>query len=344
MGRLRAWFQGLGRLVILGVTSGVLLMWLVLLNDPENHAALALLLYLPYPVYLLPALASFLWSWCLAWRWRVLATFTLGVAAVVLMGWVWGRADKGSVPVRLMTYNVKAYNAVNRPGGLAEVAAEVQRHNPDVLVMQDAIHLMDKGYVSAQAHQAIFGDRAIYAQGEYIVASRLPIKACHPVALPYNHVSHSFVHCVLVVKGQELDLVTVHFLTPRAGLNATRRAGVKGLGLWRDNVNKRLTQSGVLADQIGLMKRPRIVAGDLNAPERSSVVQDLLDTGMRDAFSAAGRGYGYTHGHSLWPGISLLRIDHVLVSDDIGVARVSVGGTVASEHRPVIADLLMVRE
>lgn len=344
MGRLLKGFQWLGRLVILAVTAGVLLMWLLLANDPENHAALALLLYMPYPVYLLPAVTAFLWSWCLSWRWRVLALFTLGVAAVVLMGWVWGQPDKGRGHVRLMTYNVKAYYAVNRPNGLAEVAAEVRLHNPDVLVMQDAIHLMDKGLVSNEARRAIFDDMAVYGDGEYIVASRFPIKSCHPVPLPYNHVSHSFVHCVLMVNGREVDLVTVHFLTPRAGLNATRRAGVKGLGMWRDNVNKRMTQSGVLADHIRLMNRPRIVAGDLNAPERSSVVRDLLDTGMRDAFAAAGRGYGYTHGHSLWPGISLLRIDHVLVSDEIGVARAFAGGTVASEHRPVIVDLLLVRE
>ena len=86
-----------------------------------------------------------------------------------------------------------------------------------------------------------------------------------------------------------------------------------------------------------------IVAGDLNAPEGSPIVGALLDTGLRDAFSSAGFGYGYTHGHSLRPGLSFLRIDHILVGPTIGVGNCFVGGKEGSEHRPVIADLFLQR-
>jgi endonuclease/exonuclease/phosphatase (EEP) superfamily protein YafD len=83
-----------------------------------------------------------------------------------------------------------------------------------------------------------------------------------------------------------------------------------------------------------------IVAGDLNAPAQSLVVRTLLDSGLRDAFSSASWGYGYTHGHSLRPHLfSTIRIDHILVSPEIGVADCFVGGKAGSEHRPVIADL-----
>jgi endonuclease/exonuclease/phosphatase (EEP) superfamily protein YafD len=64
---------------------------------------------------------------------------------------------------------------------------------------------------------------------------------------------------------------------------------------------------------------------------------------LRDAFSSAGRGYGYTHGHSTRLGFSFLRIDHVLLSPEIGVADCFVGQKEASDHRPVIADLLLQR-
>lgn len=72
------------------------------------------------------------------------------------------------------------------------------------------------------------------------------------------------------------------------------------------------------------------------------VVQGLLDTGLRNAFSTSGTGFGYTYGHSLWPGISFVGIDHVLVSLEIGIADCFVGGERGSTHRPVIADLAMV--
>ena len=44
------------------------------------------------------------------------------------------------------------------------------------------------------------------------------------------------------------------------------------------------------------------------------------------------------------PGISFLRIDHILVDQSIGVARAYVGGKEASPHRPVVADLLLNRQ
>ncbi|RZL00252.1 MAG: hypothetical protein EOP36_16450 [Rubrivivax sp.] len=339
----RTWWQRVAQAVILLVSLGVWLAWLLVSNDPESHAALALLLYVPYPVYLLPALVAVACSFSLGWRWRLGALATLLVVLLALMRPAWGQPDEGHRRVRLMTYNVKSYLAVHRPQGLAEVALEVLQHDPDIVVMQDAAQFLDLRYSPPTVLKILFGQRDTFAFGQYIVASRFPLKGCWPGWIPYNGQNHSFVHCVVSANGTDFDLVTAHFVTPREGLNAARHEGVKGLGVWRDNMNKRLTQSGALAEQLRAMKRPRVVAGDLNAPENSSVVQDLLDTGLRDAFSSAGKGYGYTHGHSLWPGISFLRIDHILVSDDIGVSDAYVGGKVASQHRPVIADLLLVR-
>ena len=65
---------------------------------------------------------------------------------------------------------------------------------------------------------------------------------------------------------------------------------------------------------------------------------------LRDAFAAGGRGYGHTHGHSLKPRFSFLRIDHILVSPSLGVRNCYVGSQYASQHRPVIADLLVRRD
>ena len=68
-------------------------------------------------------------------------------------------------------------------------------------------------------------------------------------------------------------------------------------------------------------------------------MQALFAIGLRDAFATAGRGWGHTYGHRMRPRFSFLRIDHVLVSDDVEVVRAFTGGKDASDHRPVIADL-----
>ena len=121
------------------------------------------------------------------------------------------------------------------------------------------------------------------------------------------------------------------------GLNAARHEGVDGIDAWQRNHETRLAQARALARD--LAPGPLVLAGDLNAPDSSAVVRSLLALGLRDAFASAGRGYGYTYGHTLRPGFSFLRIDHILVSPDFAVRDSSVGGDDASDHRPVIADL-----
>jgi len=156
--------------------------------------------------------------------------------------------------------------------------------------------------------------------------------------------THSYFHCDTVVQGKPLSLITVHFNTPRDGLNATRQEGLKGLRAWKANMSQRLYQSSYLAEYVRRSSRPCIVAGDLNAPEHSRVVQVLLDQGLRDVFSASSWGWGYTYGYSLIKGLSFLRIDHILVSQDIAVQQAVVGGKEASQHRPVIADIYLQRQ
>ena len=63
--------------------------------------------------------------------------------------------------------------------------------------------------------------------------------------------------------------------------------------------------------------------------------RNLPASGPRDGSSNAGKGYGYT------AGFPFLRIDHILVSPEIGVGDCFIGSAQASPHRPVIADLYL---
>lgn len=346
MMQVRGKWRWLLQAFVLMMTMGVAFLWSNLSDNPERRPVLALLQYLPYPVYLGPAVLALVTSFWLTWPWRVLSASALVVVLAPIMGFCFGGADEGYGRIRVMTYNAKAYYASLRPHGFDELAMEIMQHDPDVLVMQDSGDVNHLEQRRPALFRAIVGDRHTYGYGQYLIASRFPLKECAPGWIPFNMQMHSFARCVLQAHGQEIDLVTVHFVTPREGLNATRHEGLKGLKTWGDNVDNRLSQAGLLAEQMRQFKpvRPRIVAGDLNAPESSAVVKTLLHTGLRDAFSSAGFGYGYTHGHSLKPGLSLLRIDHILVSDSIGVVDADVGGKIASEHRPVIADLLLVKQ
>lgn len=314
--------------------------------DPRQLPGLVLINYVPFPAYLLPVLVAVLASVWLSWVWRAVAVLSLVVTLTVVMGWVWGHADEGQGRVRFMTYNVKGYLASQRSGGFAQLAQEINEHQPDILVMQDALGLSsgEDGREMDALSQVVRQNRQVYQLGQYVVASRWPLQHCQLGGIPIAGRSHGFVNCQVQAHGVTLNVVTVHFLSPRDGLNAARKEGFDGMGDWQQNMLGRLEQAGLLAEHLRLMSGPVILGGDLNAPEASAVVQTLLNTGLRDAFSAAGSGYGYTHGHHLLRGLSFLRIDHILVSQDIGVSDAFVGGREASQHRPVIADLWVHRQ
>lgn len=304
--------------------------------------------YAPYPVHLLPAVGAVLVSLGLGRWWRLAALASLGLVVTVVMGFELGQADAGSGRFRLMTYNVKAHLARDQADGFARIAREIALHDPDVVVMQDANAAESPADGFLPALRGVLGQRQVYASGQYVVASRLPLKDCRSDAMPFRAKAHSYVHCVLVVDGSEVDLVTAHFVSPRDGLNAARYERLRGLAEWKRNFTDRLAQARKLAADLTAdptaRRRPLIVAGDLNSLESSPVIRALLDVGLRDAFSSAGTGYGFTQGHALRLGFSFLRIDHILVSSTLGVRECFVGGKEASEHRPVIADLLAHRQ
>ncbi|HEY4081523.1 MAG TPA: endonuclease/exonuclease/phosphatase family protein [Burkholderiaceae bacterium] len=306
-----------------------------------------LLHYVPYPAYLGPALLALPISLLLGRLWRWAALIAVALVLVPVMGLATGRADAGQGHLRMMTYNIKAYLASGRPDGWALLEDEIKRQDPDILVMQDAGELAHVHARHPNVAAGIFAGRQVYASGQYIVVSRFPLKDCAAGDLSYRDQLATHVHCVVRVGDQDIDLLTAHLNSPRAGLNATRYEQVDGLDDWQQNFGDRLEQSQKLAEAIGQLKgqqrRPMIVAGDLNAAESSPVVRRLLDRGLRDAYSSSSWGYGYTLGHALRMRMSFLRIDHILVSPELGVEKAYAGGGQASEHRPVIADLWLHR-
>ncbi|MEX8495523.1 endonuclease/exonuclease/phosphatase family protein [Sphaerotilus sp.] len=314
---------------------------------PARSGWAELLRYVPFLLYTAPAALALLLSLALGWWWRLGALLALGLMGTAVMDLSLGRGRTdlppdapGTRTVRFMTYNIKSYRAVFREGGFVPLNNEIAQQQPDILVMQDAREVSRQGDLP-YGMRAVLPKHRLYTYGQYAVASRFPISGCAPADLSLKDEKFDYVRCTVDIDGTRIDLVTAHLLTPREGLNATREDRLQSLAEWRSNFADRLSQAERIAAVLTPLKHPTIVAGDLNAPEHSVVVRTLLDLGLRDAFSAAGRGWGFTHGHSLKPGVSFLRIDHILVSPEIGVREAHVGWRGGSEHRPVVADLVI---
>jgi endonuclease/exonuclease/phosphatase (EEP) superfamily protein YafD len=225
-----------------------------------------------------------------------------------------GHATDGLLSHRLMLLNVNT-----RLGSPERVLASIQKHNPDILILEEissawTVHLDsladDYPYSSVMPREDSFGI-ALY--------SRLPI-----VDERIEYIGGAMVPSILATVeagSTQLHVVATHPVPP---------AGAQYSG-WRNE------QLSLLPSYVS-GKFPAILAGDLNVTPWNHYFRKLLDdTGMMDG--ARGRGYRPT-----WPSyMPLLRIplDHVLHSPDIVITNMFVGEDTGSDHYPVVADFAL---
>lgn len=311
----------------------------------------ALNLYLPQAVWALPGVLLAVLTLRAARRWTWAPLLGIAWAAGPLMGFCWPLhappEPSGSLPLRVMTWNVK-YGSHDRLAPLALVY-DIDWNRPDVVLLQDAAGVLD-GPLGRY-----FSTWNVRADGQYITASRLPLGELQVRRIAFSGEEHTCVRTQVQIGGTAVTLYNVHLQTPRWGLNAFRAARrrpwylPKAIQQLENNVEMRLTQVRVLREYVRQEQGPVIVAGDLNSPDASQACAMLREGGLHDAFAEGGKYYGYTYGHFLLqhrvPGFncSWMRIDHIMMSSQLQSRHCWTGTGLASDHRPVIADLILGR-
>lgn len=302
---------------------------------PERWWMTGLNMYVPQFVWAVPALILLPMAACYAPRWTWLPAGVVLCVAGPLMGFCWSLPrEADGVRVRVMTYNVQSWVQSN----VAEVVSEIRAASPDVLTLQDARNA-EHGPLGA-----LLREWNVISYGQYAIASRFPIMDTAVGDISYRGERHTYLRAELRVANGSVIVSTVHFVTPRDALEAIRapESWRTRARLIETNLTDRVAQARALAEDLREIDGPLIVAGDLNAPVQSLTVRTLTRLGLRDAFCTGGRGYGYTFGHTQL-GLSFLRLDQILVSRHFMPVSCSVGGSGGSDHRPVIADLILMR-
>ena len=302
--------------------------------------------FLPWYWLLLPCGLALLLAIGLSRWWLAAAVLNLALLGTLTMGLQWHLGTREDAvagrTLRVLSYNVKALNARFKEEGYSGIDYEVRSHAPDIVALQDAQHLLPLDSPSTPTlSQPLFGLPHVYALDQYVIASRFPVRECRAGQLSKYHALHGefYLYCQLEIDGHFLSVVTAHLVSPREALEGTRHSLLGGLNDWKSNLRERLGQAQVLLRDVAKLPRPLLLMGDFNAPEGSPVVDLLKRARLRDSYSDAGQGYGYTYGHALGRNTDFLRIDHILLSADIAVIHSTVGGTEASDHSPVIANI-----
>lgn len=305
-------------------------------------------LYLPQILWLAPVLLLGLLSFKHVRRWSwVLAIYGLWVCGPI-MGFRWSLRTQpepaaAGATVRVMTCNIK-YGQRD----LAALIGDIDKYRPDVVFLQDVEHAM-RGPLGT-----FFKGWNTCSSGQYVTASRWPLAKADARLISAPQEREHVLRTVMQFGPTPITLYNVHLLTPRDGLNALRvarkRPGrfTEAVQDLKDNVEHRILQAGAVADLVRQERGATILAGDLNSPEESLACKALKAAGLHDAFAEGGRGYGYTYGHFLlrgripWlPKVSWMRIDHILLSSGLRSKACWTGTGEASDHRPVVADLLV---
>ena len=312
---------------------------------PERWWWSGLNLYLPQWLWGVPGLLILIASLRIAWRWAWAPLLCLVWVAGPLMGLCWGTepptsAVAGKSGLRLMSYNVKFGKR-----DLSAIMEEITRQKPDLLLLQDSNGLMNGEERRVLPLRHFLEDRdkenrSLRAVRQFVFASKIPYDRPHTPAL-VNSDAHTYYKTKVMVGSTVVTVYDVHLLTPRNGLTAVKTEAEEGISTFEDNVAVRLHEVRVLAELIRQEEGPVIVAGDFNAPDASMVVQIMKEAGLHDAFIEAGKGYGYTYGHDLRFRHSYMRIDHIFLSKHWRAVHCWTGTAEGSDHRPVIADLIL---
>lgn len=235
-------------------------------------------------------------------------------------------------PLKVMTYNIG--QGKNLPGFLGIIRQE----EPDVLLVQEL-----GGQAEAMLH-SWFPDWNRKSNGEFLIASRFPISQFERIELPKlvddPWKRPAYVRVVAQLDDKtEVAIYNTHLSTPRPALAAMKERKVGSTADLESNSSTRMYQAHQLAEALRKEKLPYVLGGDFNAPEPSMACRQIFLAHARNAFSEAGKGYGYTSGHALRFGMSFVRIDHIFVSKHWAVEECQPGDKSGSDHRPMIATL-----
>jgi len=242
--------------------------------------------------------------------------------------------------LRVMTYNIRSGN-----GDLDGTAAAIRANSPDIVALREVdVHWAQRSDYADEATQlseklkmhvcfAPIYDLAPETEGspprEFGVAllSRLPMTGCAN-------------RTITRLSTQVKDPVPA----PMPGfLDAAVDFGGVCVRVFDTHLDYRAdpaVRKRQVSDMLGFIagaKSPTILMGDLNAEPEAPEIQPLLAR-LHDAWRKSD-GVGATYPAE----DPRKRIDYVLVSEEFRVRAIAVPVTLASDHRPVVAELLLVK-
>ena len=307
----------------------------------ERFWPLAVLLYLPQRIFLLPLIilvpAALLAEVPLGGYAMLAGSLIIFLLHVPFYPGLGGRA--GQVNLKVLTNNYAQNHGLR-------IQPFIDSEDPDFVALEDAT-----GQGRALKHD--YPGRTVLEEGQFVFMSKTPVES--GAALPWPTWRGRPVAAVFDVswQGKELAIYEVHLPTPRGDL-----AKLAGLGLVKelagrnrrrsDNMSfaeamtARVQLARDLAGVLAREERPFVAVGDFNMPP-DGYVHRVIAAGLTDCFAQAGRGFGFTFPcdthNPLTLGGPWLRLDYALAGPGWRTRDCRVEPGRRSQHRAVVVTL-----
>jgi endonuclease/exonuclease/phosphatase family metal-dependent hydrolase len=227
--------------------------------------------------------------------------------------------DDQSMRLTVMTYNIS--NGLASPESIIEI---IGKSGADIVALQEMTFkqkvTIQRGLEELFPYQSFHGT-GIPGIG---ILSQYPIMAEELFTLQGTN---PYLRVRIQIEDKMLTVMAVH--PPVAfgpgGPESPSRADMPVLG------------------ELAIENEAVIMLGDLNVTDQNEGYNLLMREGLTDVFRAAGWGFGLSYPKRTWSGslsIPLIRIDYIMVTEDLCPIVVSVGEDGGSDHLPVLAVLM----
>ncbi len=242
------------------------------------------------------------------------------------------------LPLRVMSYNIAAGN-----GNLDAIVAAIRADAPEVVALQEVdvnwsarSNFVDQASVLAEqlGMHVRFAPIYRFPGADSSTPPRqygLALLSAHPITAFSNH---SLTRISTQVQ-PNVTMLLPGFLDATINVRGTTVRILNTHLDYRADPAMRALEVAETLDIVGDMRVPTLLLGDLNAPPDAPELAKLL-TVFRDAWRSA-TDPGFTYPASA----PVKRIDYVLVSPHVRVVGTFVSASTASDHRAMVADLLI---
>jgi vancomycin resistance protein VanJ len=303
--------------------------WLDVLN------IFGLWLYLPLPMCAAAALVAR--PRALAWL-LVVPLLAFGYDYVALLGW--NTSPPPGAPLRVMTWNI-----LWSPHALDPVVRTIEEQQPDIVALQEL------GTDQAQALASLLAAEYPYSAlqpGGFDglgVWSRYPIT--HAAPREDRDDGCACQRLEVAMGGTTIKIVNAHPQAPHYHLRywrPSRRLPYFPIPAGYDAAHQDKAIR-VIANDADRTEEPLIVLGDFNVGDRQPNY-GVLRRSLRDAYRDAGSGFGLTFpNHTIplgrWMIPPLIRIDYIFHNAYFAAAAAHTVADPVSDHRAVVADLVL---